>query len=54
VEAACDLMDLDASEREPIAAFVLRLVELIENDVEAIRVAATRADVSLPAPPRWS
>jgi DNA-binding MarR family transcriptional regulator len=54
VEAACDLLDLGASERELIAAFALRLVELIENDVEAMRVTATRAHVYAPAPPRWS
>ncbi|MCW2994381.1 MAG: hypothetical protein JWQ18_1876 [Conexibacter sp.] len=52
--ATCELMNLGANEREVIAAFVLRLVELIDNDIEAMRVAATRVRLPSPAPPRWS
>jgi DNA-binding MarR family transcriptional regulator len=54
VAAACDLMDLGASEGEAIARFVLRLVELVEDDVEAMRAAATCTNVRVPRPPRWS
>jgi DNA-binding MarR family transcriptional regulator len=54
VEAACDRVDLGASERALIATFALRLVELIEDDVEAMRVAAKDGRVHVSAPPRWS
>jgi DNA-binding MarR family transcriptional regulator len=54
VEATCRWMDLGVSERDLIAAYVLRLVKLIEDDIEAMQVAATRVRAPVPIPPRWS
>jgi DNA-binding MarR family transcriptional regulator len=54
VAAACEELDLSPTEREAIAAFVLRLIEPVEVDADAMRAAATRARVRVPAPPRWS
>jgi DNA-binding MarR family transcriptional regulator len=53
VATACEGLDLSAPERGAIAAFVLRLAELVEVDADAMRATATRADVRVPAPPRW-
>jgi DNA-binding MarR family transcriptional regulator len=54
VVAACEASDLSSSEREVIATFVLRLVDLMEVDADAMRAASTRAQIRVTLPPRWS
>jgi DNA-binding MarR family transcriptional regulator len=54
VAAACEALDLSPSERDVIAGFVLRLVELVEVDADAMRAASTRAQIRVTLPPRWS
>jgi DNA-binding MarR family transcriptional regulator len=54
VAAACEALGLSPSEREAIAGFVLRLVELVEIEADAMRAASTRAQIRVTLPPRWS